>query len=200
MTSYMLEFIRNFVWSKGAVGPVLEIGSFVETHQEHLNLRRAFPPGTPYLGVDLLDGPGVDRKANLLDEGQMKTLLDSYAPKTTLCLYVLEHAWEIHKAAKALANIWLRNPESWLLVSTHQSQPYHGTGEYGDYWRITATGMRQLMEEAGATSAVFVYPDSSSPSDVLAIRQPASMPWPADAFAAVLRNTETFGFHWEHYC
>lgn len=194
----MLDLVQCASWYAAIDGPVLEVGSRVEVNQEHLDLRRAFPRGTPYLGVDVIDGPGVDRVVDLLAQAQVDALLADFTPRVTLCLYVLEHVWDVQGAARALAKIWLHCPDSWLLVSTHQRQSYHGTDKYPDYWRLTATGMRRLMEEAGVDGVhVLVSPDSSDPEDVLAIRQPATLPWPEDALKMILRAART---RWEQHC
>ena len=198
MTPHMLDFVRTVAWYNNMQGPILEVGSYIEANQEHLDLRRAFPRGTPYLGTDVLTGPGVDRTMDLLDLGQVSAVVSEFKPKVILCLYVLEHVWEIQKAANSLASIWQRDPESWLFVSTHQNQPYHATGQYHDFWRITASGMKRLFDEAGLYGAsVFVHPDSSNPSDVMVIRQPASMPWPTKEFEKSMFAATS---HWEHYC
>lgn len=202
MTSHMIELVQFAAWCARMDGPVLEIGSYMEQNQEHLDMRKAFPQGTPYLGIDVLSGPGVDQQVDMLNPDQMTTLLSEYHPKVTLCLYVVEHVWDIKGAARVLANIWKQHPESWLWVGTHQNQPFHGTANYPDYWRITASGMKHLMEEAGANGVhVLVEPDTSNPGDVLAIRQPAAMVWPEEAFQMVLKMTALVGkSHWELYC
>src|SRR5262245_19990055 len=97
----------------------------------------------------MLAGPGVDRVANLLVPQKIDAAYSAIQPRSIFCLYVLEHVWDIHGAAAALASLWKRDPESWLWVSTHQTQPYHATAQYGDYWRLTATGLRQLLADVG---------------------------------------------------
>lgn len=194
----MIGFVRDFVWHGRIDGPVLEIGSYIEANQEHLDMRRAFGAGTKYVGVDVLDGPGVDRKASVLDAGAMAAICDEVAPRVILCLYVLEHVWEIVQAAKVVCDLWKRCPEAWLWVATHQNQPYHGTDKYGDYWRMTASGLGRLMDECGIPDPkIFVLADTSNPSDVLAVRQPLALPWPDDVVGQVL--TATSPPHWEKY-
>src|SRR3990167_10016975 len=106
MTSHMFDFIRNVVWHVNIPGPVLEIGSYVEAGQDHINMRMCFPPGTSYMGMDTLSGTGVDRQADLLNEAEMKALQIEFKPNVVLCLYVIEHIWKIKEAAKALAGFW----------------------------------------------------------------------------------------------
>ena len=201
MTSHMIDFVRTFFWYVGRTGPVLEVGSYSESQQEHLNLRTAFAPGTPYLGVDVLDGPGVDRRMDLLDPVQVDAVYAEFTPAIVLCLYVVEHVWDIGRAAAALGDMWKRNPESWLWIATHQNQPYHGTDKYGDYWRLTASGLGRLMDDAGVPDVkVFVLNGSTNPEDVVAVRQPFSEIWPEEA---VMKITSTIFLtssqKWERY-
>ena len=198
MTPHMIDFIHSFAWFAEINGPVLEIGSYIEAGQDHLNLRRAFPRETQYLGVDRIEGAGVDRKVDMLDQSQVDALLDSYAPRVTLCLYVMEHVWDIKEAAQVLTKMWQRYPESWLFVSTHQQQAFHGTEKYPDYWRITAPGMKRLFADMSGVH-VIVSPDTNNPTDVMAVRQPASLPWPEESVKRALKASEIFA-HWEVYC
>lgn len=203
MTPHMLDFIRTFAWYADIRGPVLEIGSFIEAAQEHLDMRRAFPPGK-YLGVDVLPGPGVDRQVDLFNSKELEVAVEEVGPRVVLCLYVIEHVWEIQKAAAVLGDLWRKNPESWLFVATHQNQPFHGTDHYGDFWRITALGFQRLMIESGTPDIkVFVLGDTSNPGDVLAIRQPLSVPWPGEAMSkavSAVSVSECAPTHWEQYC
>lgn len=191
MTHHMLDFLRTFGWHVDMGGPVLEIGSYIEENQEHLDLRQVFPRGTVYVGVDILKGHGVDKQLDLFDQTRLNALVDDLKPKTVLCLYVLEHVWEIRRAMEIFGGLWKRNPESWLWVSTHQTQPYHGTKNYADYWRITGQGMQKLFESEVVGGHVLLHPDMSNPTDVVAVRPPASMGWPTKAFEKTLKLVST---------
>lgn len=201
MTPHMLDFVRTFVWYAEIRGPVLDVGSYVEANQEYLDFRRAFPVGTSYLGVDVLAGPGVDRKMDLLCADDVGAVLSDFCPRVVLCLYVVEHVWDIFAAARALASMWQKSLDSWLFVATHQNQPYHGTDKYPDYWRLTASGLGRLMDEAGVPdSKVFVTPNTSNPEDVIAIRQLLSQSWPDEAMSKTVVSVEaTTSVHWEQY-
>ena len=168
----MLDFVRTLARCADLSGPVLDIGSYIEDGQASLDLRRAFPRGSRYVGVDVLEGPGVDHKCDFLDASQVDDLLVELQPKVIVCLYVLEHVWDIQLAARSLARIWRRSPGAWLIASTHQSQPYHGTANYPDYWRITYQGLTRLFTETGIDIRVLAFPGNSNPSDVVAIRPP----------------------------
>lgn len=198
MTHHMLDFVRTVAWYGKWSGPVLEIGSYIESEQDHLDLRRAFPPGTAYCGIDRIPGKGVDEVVDMFNTDAMSATLDRVDPTVVICCYVLEHVWEINAAARALTNIQKRNPKAWLWASTHQNQPYHGTSDYDDYWRITASGMRNLFadDEIGGAS-IFVHADTSNPTDVVAIRHPVSIVWPTEVFTQAMRAATA---HWEQFC
>ena len=196
----MVDFVRNFAWFTEMRGPVLELGSYIESNQDHLDMRRAFPPGK-YVGADVLDGDGVDRKIDLLDINAVRALHAEVDPNVVLCLYVLEHVWDIRGATASLGALWKKKPESWMFVATHQNQPFHGTEKYGDYWRVTADGLHRLMEESGVPDCkIFVVDNVSNPPDVLAIRQPLSMAWPGEAMSKTVRAvslTQYASTRWE---
>src|SRR3990167_3326309 len=183
----MVDFVRNFVWFTEIRGPVLEFGAYIEANQDHLDMRRALPPGE-YVGADILDGDGVDRKVDLLDAAAVRKLCDEVRPNVVVCLYVLEHVWDIRGAAASIGALWKRNPETWLFVATHQNQPFHGTEKYGDFWRVTADGLHRLMAESGAPDCkIFVVDNVSNPQDILAIRQPLSLAWHGEAMSKTVR-------------
>lgn len=164
-----------------------------------LNLRKAFSVGTSYLGIDRIAGPGVDEIVDLLDSAQVEVVRDHLKPSTIICLYVLEHVWDIQGAARALGALWSKCPNAWLLVSTHQNQPYHGHGPdrpdlYDDFWRLTPVGMRRLLAESGVPDVhLLLWPDALNPEDIVAIRQPLAIEWPS---AAVARSLSLVGHSW----
>lgn len=157
-------------------GPVLEIGSFLEEDQHDLDLRVAFP-GQQFVGTDVSAGHGVDVVADLLDVERMTSVAEVIRPRTILCLYVLEHVWQIQQAAATLGILAQAHPEASIIVATHQNQPYHGHPPYEDYWRVTYAGMRRLMAVSGMhRGEVMVCSDTSNPEDVLYIQGPVSAP------------------------
>lgn len=179
MTPRMFDLVKALASQDGSRGPVLEIGSLVESEQDHLDLRQLFP-GQRYVGLDVVDGPGVDARGSLLDAAGLVQIAVDLKPRFILCLYVLEHVWRIREAVDALAQAWTNNPvESWLVVATHQNQPYHGhLPLYDDFWRLTARGLRCLMDDVKIPGGiVFVHQSSTNPEDVVFIRPPLSTDW-----------------------
>jgi hypothetical protein len=55
----MFDLVKALASQDGSRGLVLEIGSLVESEQDHLDLRQLFL-GQRYVGLDVVDGPGVD--------------------------------------------------------------------------------------------------------------------------------------------
>lgn len=177
MTAHMLNLVRHLARAgKFKNGPVLEIGSYIEKQQDHLNMRSVFDADAQFVGTDVNPGPGVDKVMDLLNRKQIDELLGEISPRAILCLYTLEHAWEIHEATANLAYIWQKNPNAWLIVSTHQNQPFHGTENYGDFWRLTLDGLHRLMTRSGIPAVhLMSYPVGTNPEDVVAIRPPMAM-------------------------
>ena len=62
-----------------------------------------------------------------------------------------------------------------------------------------AQGMQKLFTEDGEIEGihVIVHPDMSNPTDVVAVRPPASVAWPVEAFEKTLKLISS---HWEQVC
>lgn len=194
MTSRFLNLLRSAVVHGCGEAPVLEIGSCTAPDQEHLDPRSAFPPRAAYVGLDSIPGPGVQRVCDVFDEGSMLRLADEVMPRMILCAYVLEHVWEIRRAASILSSIWNLHSDAWLWVVTHQNQPFHGTADYPDYWRLTVPGLRRLFEEAGVPGVrVVACAGTSNPEDVIAVR-PSRESWSEDALRRAIAES---GEQWE---
>lgn len=88
----------------------------------------------PDILLDLCDTEGVKLYAGAFD--------------LVICSQVLEHVWEIHKAAKALHTLTASGGA--CIVDTPFGAPWHAdTDSGGDYWRLTHQGMGHLLEGAG---------------------------------------------------
>lgn len=119
-------------------GPLLEIGSL----DVNGSVRRRFPRASPYVGIDLASGPGVDVVATGHDFGRDETFVTVV---TTECL---EHdpGWRT-----TLANIVrvLRPGGALLLTCATTGRHEHGTGRTSPAMSpITA----QAAARAGTTS------------------------------------------------
>lgn len=102
------------------------------------------------IGVDLLDGPGVDIVANLEKECGFTDLFSHVD-----CLSVLEHSkrpWDLCKNIESKmhigASIYVTVPFIWRL---------HAYPD--DYWRFTASGLKQLFEKIEWENISYVSQD-----------------------------------------
>lgn len=119
---------------------VLEVGSLqVEDGggQELADLRPLLP-GRTYLGVDLRNGPGVDR---VMDAHALALADNSVA--LVLCIDTAEH---IERPWEACREFWrVLRPGGWAVVATVFRYRVH---DYpADYWRPTPQGMTVLLRD-----------------------------------------------------
>lgn len=130
------------------VGPTLVVGSALYGKRSDRRLRY-----TDAIGVDMQDGPGVDRVMDLEEP-----LPAGFGPFAHVdCISVLEHArrpWLLAANIEALmetgGTIYLQVPFVWRV----HSYP-------SDFWRFTVEGVRQLFPRVRWTALRFV---NGSPS------------------------------------
>ena len=118
-------------------GPVLEVGSYQVAGQEDIiNLRRYFP-GTPYLGLDMREGPGVDVVGSVED-----LPFETASVGTVVALSTFEHVKHFWRGFDEVYRV-LR-PDGVFLVSC----PFHfHIHDYpSDYWRFTPEALKLLLE------------------------------------------------------
>lgn len=120
-------------------GPIIELGSKQESGQIGFADLRPYFPGRKYIGYDAVRGPGVDRV------GDIQTMPDMEGDfaGTILCLETLEHCTQ---PLIVMRQIWrcIRD-DGLVVISTQHYAPEHpGTG-YGDYWRFTRQGVKDVL-------------------------------------------------------
>jgi SAM-dependent methyltransferase len=138
MNRFLHGVVRAVVETFPLPGPVLEIGSYqVEGQEEIADLRSLFP-GTPYLGVDLRPGPGVDEIA---DVESLPYPDGSFG--TVLALNTFEHVRRFWRGFEEVRRV-LR-PDGALLVT---APFYFHVHDYpSDYWRFTPEALEVLLED-----------------------------------------------------
>jgi SAM-dependent methyltransferase len=119
--------------------PVLEVGS--KDYGNTASFRQHFPDQV-YVGIDMLEGPGVDHVLDLTEDFEsVDRVLDGRRFRTVICLCVLEHCARPFKMAENIER--LLEPGGVVYVSAPFSWRLHGYPD--DYWRFTPSGIRQLF-------------------------------------------------------
>lgn len=119
---------------------VLEVGSRMVVPNAWWIVNRDLAQGK-WTGIDMIEGEGVDRVADIHDLPQEWSGRFS----GVLCSEVLEHVERPWVALPKLRQVM--QPGGWLVVTTLTSFPIHGFPD--DYWRFTPSGLRLLLEDAG---------------------------------------------------
>jgi len=158
----MREEVKAFVASVAArlepTGPVVEIGALQTPGQEgYADLRPLFP-GREYLGVDLVEGPGVDR----IEDVRALRFADA-SIGTLVAVDSLEHVADPHHAVSELHRVLA--PGGTLLVGTPFIFPVH---HHPDFTRFTPEGMARLLS-AFPQVAVFSIGDAQWPHSIVAV-------------------------------
>jgi SAM-dependent methyltransferase len=117
--------------------PIYEFGSRQPSTQIGFADLRPLFPGKVFVGVDMQEGPGVDRVSNLhhLD-------IPAQSVGTALCLDTLEHVEYPHRAMEQIYAV-LAN-DGLAVISSVMDFPIHDHPH--DYWRFTPEAFRSLLK------------------------------------------------------
>ena len=125
-------------------GPFLEAGSRDYGNTQDLRSLFAGEASAEYLGVDMVDGPGVDVAADLAqDFEKVDKILHGRRFGTIFCLSVLEHCQNPFAMAKNLQR--LLRPGGTLCISAPFAFRLHAYPD--DFWRFTPSGIRKLFDD-----------------------------------------------------
>ncbi|VVT31685.1 methyltransferase domain-containing protein [Rhizobium sp. EC-SD404] len=123
-------------------GPFLEIGS--RDYGDTQNLRALFAPKGDYIGIDALEGAGVDRVVDLTQPMEtISAALGGQRFGTIFCMSVMEHCRQPFAMADAITK--LLKPGGVLCLSVPFAWQFHGYPS--DYWRFTHEGVKQLFPD-----------------------------------------------------
>ena len=126
-------FLRKF--APTVAGPILEIGS---KDYGSTSSFREFYPDSPYVGIDMEDGPGVDHVLDLaegigdLPEGHFAL---------AVCCSVLEHVAKPWKMAENITRLMAKGGR--LYMSVPWVWRYHAYPD--DYFRFSFRGVASLF-------------------------------------------------------
>jgi SAM-dependent methyltransferase len=120
---------------------ILEIGSGrQDLGRDAYSFRGLFDSSNEFVQSDVVPEYGhelVDVRAIGLEE----------AFDVILCLYVLEHIFELEKAVRSMHRALA--PRGTLVIAVPHLYPYHD--EPTDYWRFTEHALRQMLEPFEST-------------------------------------------------
>jgi SAM-dependent methyltransferase len=118
-------------------GPIYEFGSLQVPGQEGFADLRPLFPQHEYWGVDMREGPGVDK---ILDLHDIK--LPSESVGAVLCFDTLEHVEYPHRALAEIHRIL--KPDGIAVISSVMDFPIHDFPY--DYWRFTPEAFKSILK------------------------------------------------------
>lgn len=137
MRQVVKDFVSIAVGSLVLEEPIYEFGSLQVAGQEHFADLRSLFAGGSYVGVDMREGPGVDRVLNLHDID-----LPAASVGTVLCLDTLEHVEYPHRALEEIYRIL--KPNGTAVISSVMN--FHIHNFPNDYWRFTPQAFKSLLK------------------------------------------------------
>jgi SAM-dependent methyltransferase len=166
MRDHNKAFVQCVATAFDCPGPVYEFGSYQVEGQEGFADLRAVFANRPYVGCDMRSGPGVDRVEDVSRINQP----DGCAG-TVLCIETFEHVFEVRRAFDEVFRIL--KPGGLFLFTSPLNFRIHGYPD--DYWRMTPSCLRRMLEPYGARITGYQGPDAF-PHSVMALgmKAPAS--------------------------
>ena len=136
---------------------ILQVGSrTVASDRNERNWRamvaRRFGSHARFVGIDLLDGPNVDRVVDICSAPKM--LLGKLGEEPfdlVICCHVLEHTRRPSQAARNIERVL--KPDGMAYVATPWSQAFHAAPD--DYWRFSVRGLMLMFERLDIVSAFY---------------------------------------------
>ena len=120
------------------IEPIYDMGSRQQQGQEFFADVRPFFPNKEFIGVDYIDGLGVDKVMDI----ENLDLLDK-SVGSIICMDVFEHTKKFWKATDEFKRVLKNNGLIFLL--TCGAYPIHAFPN--DYWRFTPQGIESLFED-----------------------------------------------------
>jgi SAM-dependent methyltransferase len=115
-------------------------------------LAKRFDGRARFVGIDLLNGPNVDRVFDICSEPKaFAASLGQAAFDLVICCHVLEHTPQPARAARNIERA-LR-PGGLAYVATPWSQAFHATPD--DYWRFSVRGLLLLFRRLDIVEAFY---------------------------------------------
>lgn len=90
--------------------------------------------------LDICECWGPDIVADITD-----TKLESNSWDLIVCVQTIEHVPNIFDISKEVKRIL--KPGGYFIVDSPFNYPYHGEPQFGDFWRISKDGMKELFSK-----------------------------------------------------
>jgi hypothetical protein len=149
MTPQCQEWIAFCAQKYPCKGDVLEVGSFDVNGnpRHHFQDRERFPT---YIGVDMREGPCVDRVMNTqameFPDGSFDVIVDAER---------IEHDNRFWVTVKELFRVC--RPGGYIIITTRSWGAFPPHDYPSDYWRFMDNGLRDLLEYAGFECLATAY-------------------------------------------
>jgi len=182
MTPFLNGVAKAMATAFAPAGPVLEVGSYqVDGQSELINLRGLFPNAAEYTGIDIRQGPGVDRVASV-----EKLPFADASFGCVLAFNTFEHVQRFWIGFEEVFRVL--KPDGVLLMSV----PFHFRihNHPSDYWRFTPEALDVLLDRY-AMRLVGWHGPEKRPANVWAAAFRERAKAPSDAQLATYRQTLT---------
>ena len=135
-----IEFGKRAITSEDVVGrSVIEVGSLNYNGSLRSMVESLGP--SKYLGVDIEEGPGVDRVCNAEN---LVSVLGSESYDLVISTEMLEHVWDWRSVINNIKNI--TKPGGIMLITT-RSKGYGFHGAPFDFWRYEKSDMKDIFAD-----------------------------------------------------
>jgi SAM-dependent methyltransferase len=149
MTKELKAAIAIIVSQLETIKNVLEIGSRTATNQEEIGDLRSLFDGARYVGVDMQEGPGVDKVADARELPYKDKSFD-----LVIALETLEHSDEPWKIVEEAERVMKK--KGYLIISSQQNFPLHM--HPADYFRFTPYGLASLVKKSEHKLMISISP------------------------------------------
>lgn len=140
------EVIKSMVMYRDVINPdnrgwrCLEVG--IDGDERPSGNYRAFGTGNKWVTMDNVPNFKPDIVADLCDTGLEAEEFDLIIVSQTI-----EHIYDFNKAINECYR--MLKTGGYLIIDCPFVYPFHGTSDYGDYWRISHQGLRKQLRSTG---------------------------------------------------
>lgn len=135
-------------WQNRIHGKVLDVGVGTSSYS-----RQLFQDRCDYTATDCFEHPNIDVVSDI------QRLTDVFEPESfdfVICVEVLEHVPRPWKAAEEIYAVL--KPGGTLLLTIPFNYRLHTEEQVRDYWRMSADGLRVLLQEVAGFEEVEITP------------------------------------------